>query len=67
MKRVYEEDKKIEGKDFSTFGLAVGEYEGCTFENCNFAAPNLSDIHFFECTFSNCNLSNAVMNQTILR
>ena len=67
MKRVYEEDQQFSGKDFATHGLPVGEYEGCTFTDCNFEATDLSDIHFFECRFSNCNFSNAVVKKTVLR
>jgi uncharacterized protein YjbI with pentapeptide repeats len=67
MKRVYEEDKKFNGNDFTVLGLPVGEYEGCYFTDCNFEATDLSDIHFFECHFSNCNFSNAIVKQTVWR
>jgi fluoroquinolone resistance protein len=67
MKRVYEEDKTFDTKDYTAHGLPVGEYEGCRFTDCNFSGVDLSGIQFFDCVFNNCNMSNAIMKQTVLR
>lgn len=51
--------KIFEQTDFTINPLEKGEYENCTFINCNFSETDLSDIHFPECTFTGCNLSMA--------
>jgi len=64
MDRVYSEDEKFDGIDYSIKKLPVGEYENCRFTNCNFAEANLSKITFIDCVFDNCNLSAANINGT---
>lgn len=64
MERVYKEDEKFEGIDYTSNKLAVGEYENCKFINCNFAEANLSKITFIDCLLDNCNLSAANINGT---
>jgi len=49
-------DKVFEQKDFVENGLSLGEYEACTFSNCNFANSVLSKLKFIACTFSECDL-----------
>lgn len=63
----YTLEKRFEDIDFTETPFPKGEYEVCTFANCNFSGTHLSNIEFSECTFSNCNLSTAELRQTALR
>lgn len=47
--------------------LEKGEYENCTFNNCNFSDRDLSEYKFSDCIFNDCNLSLAKLNKTALR
>ena len=47
--------------------LPKGDYEGCTFNECDFSNANLSDFRFIECEFIACNMSNAQLNKTALQ
>jgi len=47
--------------------LPKGEYEACTFVNCDFSEASLSEYMFTECTFKGCNLSLAKLVQTAFR
>jgi uncharacterized protein YjbI with pentapeptide repeats len=47
--------------------LPKGDYENCTFLNCDFNAGNLSGINFINCEFKHCNLSLAKLNQSSFR
>ncbi|HTH30145.1 MAG TPA: pentapeptide repeat-containing protein, partial [Lacibacter sp.] len=62
MERIYEQDKKFDGIDYTIKQLPTGDYENCHFTNCNFAETNLSKITFIDCVFDNCNLSAANIN-----
>lgn len=57
MPGTYFEDQTFESIDFSKKPLALGEYEGCSFINCNFSDTDLSEIQFIDCQFKSCNLS----------
>jgi fluoroquinolone resistance protein len=46
--------------------LTKGEYENCTFNNCNLADMDLSGFKFNECVFNACNLSLANLNRTTI-
>lgn len=59
----YIDDQTFEKVDF----LEKGEYENCTFNNCNFADNDLSSFKFIDCTFTGCNLSMAKLNNVVLR
>ena len=61
------EDKKIENVNFIQNPLVDGEYEYCTFLNCDFSNADLSGIVFMECEFDECNLSMAKLVKTTLR
>ena len=63
MERVHIEEKGFEKIDFMQTGFARGDYEYCTFTDCNLAHTDLSHISFAECTFNRCNLSKATLNQ----
>lgn len=52
--------------DFTKTPLAKGEYEYCSFMNCNLYHIDLTGIRFLECTFSTCNLSLAQLDGTSL-
>ena len=47
--------------------LTKGEYEGCTFNSCNFSDSDLSGNKFSDCEFNECNLSLAKLHKTALR
>lgn len=51
----------------SAASLAEGEYEYCTFKDCDLANMDFQEYKFVECEFVNCNLSNANINQTYLQ
>ena len=53
--------------DYTQNPLAKGEYENCTFSDCNFSGSDLSDIKFSECEFLGCNLSLAKLTGTAFR
>lgn len=44
--------------------LHRGEYEYCTFINCDFSEADLSGFKFLECEFEGCNLSLVTVNGT---
>ena len=67
MNEVYEEGQEIINSDFSIDGLSPGEYENCSFLNCNLAGVDLSDIRFIECSFEQCDLSNTNLGNTAFR
>jgi fluoroquinolone resistance protein len=67
MSQVFIEGKTFDKIDFAQTPLAQGEYEYCTFLNCNLSDTELSELKFLECEFSGCNLSLAKLTQTALK
>lgn len=67
METTYIQDKKFEKIDFTTNEFTKGDYENCSFINCNFSYMELSKINFTECLFISCNLSLAKLAQTSFR
>lgn len=61
------EDQKFEKVDYRLTPLPKGEYECCTFINCDFSESDLSGNSFSECEFNSCNLSMAKLNKTALK
>ncbi len=58
----------IEDQSFTRIDrLSKGEYENCSFNNCNFAEMDLSEYIFTNCSFNNTNLSMAKLNKTAFR
>lgn len=53
--------------DFSKTKIKKGEYDHCTFVNCNFEAIHASNIQFVECEFLECNFSNTIVNNTAFK
>jgi len=51
------EETTFEKEDFNLENLERGDYELCTFMNCNFANSDLSNTRFVDCEFQDCNLS----------
>ncbi len=47
--------------------LTKGDYEHCTFNNCDLSNADLSGFSFAECTFSECNLSLLKLENTAFR
>ena len=64
---VYQENLIFKGDDFQLQELTRGEYENCTFTDCNFANTNLSGLIFIDCAFVCCDMSMAVLGQTSFR
>ncbi len=61
-------EQYFEGKTFNEKDtLAKGEYENCTFSNCNLAEADLSGFSFENCLFEQCNLSMAKLKKVSLR
>ena len=48
-------------QDYTETPLSKGDYDTCSFRNCNFAGTDLSGIRFLDCTFAGCDLSNVKM------
>lgn len=67
MSQAFIQDQNFDKLDFTQEPLAKGEYENCTFSNCNFEETNLNDIKFMNCAFHDCNWSLAQLNGTVLR
>lgn len=64
MSNAFFEEQEFKGKDYHSEPLQKGDYEYCTFSECNFSNADLSHITFVECTFDGCDLSNANLNRT---
>jgi fluoroquinolone resistance protein len=51
------ENQLLEGVNFSEQPPAKGEYDQCTFRNCNFSGVDLSEFVFIDSVFELCDLS----------
>lgn len=60
------DNKVFEKIDYSEINLIKGEYDNCTFINCNFYNSDLSGIIFTDCKFESCDLSLANLKNTLL-
>lgn len=60
----YIEEQIFEQQDYAEIALAIGDYEGCRFMNCNFTNSQLSEVRFIQCEFVDCNLSGVLLHQT---
>ncbi len=60
----YTVEQSFEKINFTKDPLAKGEYECCTFVNCNFEEADISEITFIETEFIDCNFSNANITNT---
>ncbi|HAA13403.1 MAG TPA: hypothetical protein DCE41_17605 [Cytophagales bacterium] len=47
--------------------LPAGEYDGCTFKQCDWAEGSLAGYVFVDCTFQECDLSLVKLHDTALR
>ena len=59
-----EEYSKI---DFRKSKIKKGEYDNCTFINCNFEGIHASNIQFVACEFVECNFSNTIVKDTAFK
>ena len=64
MPNSYIDAKIFTRKDFTLKRLAIGEYDQCTFINCNFENSDISNCVFIDCDFEGCNLSNTLTKHT---
>ena len=53
----YISNKVFSDVDFTINRLPIGEYDQCTFANCNFAKSDISNCVFLESNFIDCNLA----------
>ncbi len=60
------DNKVFKGIDYSVERMRVGEYDACSFIDCNISDSDLSNINFIECSFDKCNLSNSKLKNTML-
>lgn len=67
MEKALHRDEIFDKIDFTENPLPIGEYENCTFIQCNFSQTNLSNIIFIESSFTGCNLSMPKTNNTAFR
>ncbi|WP_118974201.1 pentapeptide repeat-containing protein [Taibaiella koreensis] len=58
---------KIFDKETDLFTDSKGEYENCSFLNCNFNKADLSDNEFNDCIFERCDLSLASVQKAAFR
>ena len=58
------DDTEYKGVDYSEKRLEIGEYDNCTFINCNFSNSDISNIAFIECEFIDCNMSSTRVKNT---
>ena len=63
----YTEGQDLKGMHHSENPLPKGEYDNCTFVQCNFSNSHLSNYTFLECTFMDCDLSNTHLGNTAFR
>ena len=64
MEEQFIEDQSFKGIDFTSTPLQAGQYEACTFTDCNFLNADLSRIRCIDCNFLDCNLSTAKLIET---
>lgn len=67
MSHAFTQDHIFDKLDFTKQPLLKGEYENCTFANCNFEETNLTEFKFIDCEFRDCNWSLAQLHGTVLR
>jgi len=58
---------EFENKDFTSESIELGEYEDCSFVNCNFSQVDLSNFMFINCIFTGSNLSLVKLINTVVR
>ncbi|MCF3109966.1 pentapeptide repeat-containing protein [Niabella sp. CC-SYL272] len=63
----YFEDIAYEKQDYVQKALPKGDYEGCCFKGCGFAASDLSSVNFIDCCFEDCDLSGVQIGQASFR
>ena len=67
MPQVYVLDQTFEKINDKNSSLQKGDYECCTFKNCDFSSSDLSKNRFVDCEFINCDLSSANINDVSLQ
>ena len=63
----YFESEEYSKTDFTNKKIKKGEYDNCTFINCNFEGIHASNIQFVECKFIDCNFSNTIVKDTAFK
>lgn len=66
MSKPYYTDEIYSDIRFDEKPIAIGQYENCEFNRCDFGGANLSHFLFTDCRFTHCNLSNVNLNMTTL-
>ncbi len=62
----YQSDQEYIKLDFTQKRFQIGEYESCTFIDCNFSNIDLSACNFTDCTFRGCNMGMVKLSNTVL-
>lgn len=62
----YQTDQEYHKIDYTLKGFEIGEYESCTFIDCNFSNIDLSACNFTDCDFKGCNMGMAKISNTVL-
>lgn len=62
---MYFEEETFEHVNFTKKHIKAGEYENCTFLDCDFSNSDISGLNFIDCEFKGCNLSMVLMHDTI--
>ncbi|MXS72693.1 pentapeptide repeat-containing protein, partial [Flavobacteriaceae bacterium W22] len=57
LSRTHVSDERFDNINCTQKPLNLGEYENCTFRNCNFEYLNISGFRFTDCEFIESNLS----------
>lgn len=63
----YFDSQEFSKIDFTTTKISKGEYDNCTFINCNLEGIHASNIQFVECEFIDCNFSNTILKDTAFK
>ena len=61
------EEKTFREIDFAETSFTIGDYEYCSFINCNFSGISVANCTFLECTFNGCNLSTVNLAKAAFR
>jgi uncharacterized protein YjbI with pentapeptide repeats len=67
MERTYIDGETFNKAVFKEKQLVKGDYEDCSFTDCDLSNADLSGINFIECEFEGCNLSTVKLIETAFK
>src|ERR1035438_829251 len=62
--KTYIEEKTFDKENFTKEFLSIGEYDHCSFINCDFSSSDFSISTFYKCKFEDCNMSLVKLKNT---